>query len=131
MFCQNYQISTERAVGKSIHVEELANIFAGLASQGAHNINLVNPTHFALPIAQALRLQKLPIPVVYNSGGYETLETLQMLDGLIDIYLPDFKYMDNELAKNIQVRRTMWKAPKRLCLKWPVKQARRSLMPKA
>ena len=91
VFCQNYQISTERAVGKSIHVEELANIFAGLASQGAHNINLVNPTHFALPIAQALRLQKLPIPVVYNSGGYETLETLQMLDGLIDIYLPDFK----------------------------------------
>ncbi len=99
VFCQNYQISTKREVGKSISVQELADLFDRLAAQGAHNINLVNPTHFALPIARALQLRKPPIPVVYNSGGYETLETLQMLDGLIDIYLPDFKYINNELAQ--------------------------------
>jgi len=99
VFCQNYQISTEREVGQSVSVEELAGIFDRLVSQGAHNINLVNPTHFASAIAVALKLGKLPVPVVYNSGGYENLETLQMLDGLIDIYLPDFKYEDNALAK--------------------------------
>jgi len=99
VFCQNYQISTQRAVGKSISVEELAELFDRLAAQGAHNINLVNPTHFALPIAQALRMRKSTIPVVYNSGGYEKLETLRMLDGLIDIYLPDFKYIDNKIAE--------------------------------
>lgn len=98
VFCQNYQISTERAAGKSLTVEELSAVFDRLAAQGAHNINLVNPTHFALPIAQALRLHRPPVPVVYNSGGYETLETLRMLDGLIDIYLPDCKYADSGLA---------------------------------
>lgn len=98
VFCQNYQISTKKEVGKSVSVEELADIFERLIAQGAHNINLVNPTHFALPIAQALRLRKLPVPVVYNSGGYENVETLEILDGLIDIYLPDFKYADNAPA---------------------------------
>jgi putative pyruvate formate lyase activating enzyme len=99
VFCQNYQISTKREVGKSVSAEELSDIFHRLAEQGAHNINLVNPTHFALPIAQALMRRKLPVPVVYNSGGYETVETLKMLEGLVDIYLPDFKYADNALAK--------------------------------
>ncbi len=99
VFCQNYQISTKREVGKSVSVEELSDIFQRLVKQGAHNINLVNPTHFALPIAQALERRKLPVPVVYNSGGYETVETLKMLEGLVDIYLPDFKYADNVLAK--------------------------------
>ncbi len=99
VFCQNYQISTEREVGQSVSTKELAGIFDRLVSQGAHNINLVNPTHFASAIAEALKLRKLPVPVVYNSGGYENLETLQMLDGLIDIYLPDLKYADNALAK--------------------------------
>jgi putative pyruvate formate lyase activating enzyme len=99
VFCQNYQISTKKEVGKHVSAQELADIFARLAAQGAHNINLVNPTHFALPIAQALRLKKPQIPVVYNSGGYETLETLKMLDGLVDIYLPDLKYTDNTLAQ--------------------------------
>jgi putative pyruvate formate lyase activating enzyme len=98
VFCQNYQISTKREVGKSVSVEELSDIFQRLVEQGAHNINLVNPTHFALPIAQALKRKKLPVPVVYNSGGYETLETLKMLDGLVDIYLPDFKYANDALA---------------------------------
>lgn len=99
VFCQNYQISTKREVGKSVGVEELSDIFQRLVEQGAHNINLVNPTHFALPIAQALKLRKLPVPVVYNSGGYETVGTLKMMEGLVDIYLPDFKYADNALAK--------------------------------
>lgn len=98
IFCQNYQISTQKEVGKSVTVEELCRIFDRLVEQGAHNINLVNPTHFAPAIARALHEHPLPVPVVYNSGGYETLETLQMLDGLVDIYLPDFKYIDDELA---------------------------------
>ena len=98
IFCQNYQISTQKEVGKSVTVEELCRIFDRLVEQGAHNINLVNPTHFVPAIARALHKHPLPVPVVYNSGGYETLETLQMLDGLIDIYLPDFKYIDDELA---------------------------------
>lgn len=98
VFCQNYQISTKKEVGKSVSVEGLSDIFQRLVEQGAHNINLVNPTHFALPIAQALKRRRLPVPVVYNSGGYETVETLKMLDGLVDIYLPDFKYADDALS---------------------------------
>lgn len=99
VYCQNYEISTERAVGKAVTPEELAKIFQSLIHQGAHNINLVNPTHFALAIAQALRLSPLAVPVVYNSSGYETVETLKMLEGLINIYLPDYKYSNNEIAK--------------------------------
>lgn len=101
VFCQNYEISTLKSVGKTVGVRELAGIFSRLAEQGAHNINLVNPTHFAAPIAEALRLQKPPVPVVYNSGGYESLETLRMLEGLVDIYLPDFKYAENSLAREL------------------------------
>lgn len=98
VFCQNYQISTKKEVGKIVSVQQLAEIFDRLAAQGAHNINLVSPTHFVPAIVQALKLRKTQIPVVYNSGGYESLQTLKMLDGLIDIYLPDFKYADNPLA---------------------------------
>ena len=98
VFCQNYEISTKHEIGKAVTPKELAEIFQRLIEQGAHNINLVNPTHFALPIAQALRIRKLPVPVVYNSGGYENLETLRLMEGLIDIYLPDLKYADNQLA---------------------------------
>ena len=98
VFCQNYQISTEKAVGKMVGVQELADIFDRLAAQGAHNINLVSPTQFVPAIIEALKLRKTRIPVVYNSGGYESLQTLKMLNGLVDIYLPDFKYADNALA---------------------------------
>lgn len=101
VFCQNYQISTKREVGRAVSVQELADIFDRLVSQGAHNINLVNPTHFAAEIAEALKLRKPPVPVVYNSGGYENPETLRMLEGLIDIYLPDMKYADSTLAKTL------------------------------
>lgn len=99
VFCQNYQISTKKEVGKIVSVQELADIFDRLADQGAHNINLVNPTHFVPAILEALALRKTKLPVVYNSGGYENPETLKILDGWIDIYLPDFKYADDALAQ--------------------------------
>lgn len=98
VFCQNYSISTERTVGKTITAQQLSAIFFSLIEQGAHNINLVNPTHFAAAIAQALRLKPLPVPVVYNSGGYECVKTLKMLEGLVQIYLPDLKYLDEPTA---------------------------------
>lgn len=101
IFCQNYTISKEKQVGKILPSEELAAIFQNLAEQGAHNINLVTPTHFVPAILEALKLWKPTIPVVYNCGGYESPETLKMLDGHIDIYLPDFKYADSALAATL------------------------------
>ncbi|WP_283607325.1 radical SAM protein [Faecalispora anaeroviscerum] len=98
VFCQNYDISTRREVGQELTVTQLAEVFQRLVEQGAHNINLVSPTQFAQPIAEALKLQKLPVPVVYNSSGYETVETLKMLEGLVDVYLPDLKYVSSEIA---------------------------------
>lgn len=101
IFCQNYTISKEKQVGKTLTSVELAAIFQNLAEQGAHNINLVTPTHFVPAILEALKLWKPTIPVVYNCGGYESPETLKMLDGHIDIYLPDFKYADSALAATL------------------------------
>ena len=90
LFCQNYDISQEY-FGKEISIEHLAEIFLQLQSQGAHNINLVSPTHFMPQIREALVLAKqsgLNIPIVYNSNGYETAEALhEYMEGLIDIYL--------------------------------------------
>lgn len=102
-YCQNYDISTEHK-GKTISVERLADIFLELQRQGAQNINLVNPTHFVPQIINALEMAKeqgLILPIVCNSGGYERVETLRMLDGLVDIYLPDIKYFDDSLAKTL------------------------------
>ena len=98
VFCQNEQISTRREVGKRLEPQELSEVFLRLEEQGAHNINLVNPTHFAPAIAQALRLRRPSVPVVYNSGGYDRVETLRSLEGLIDIYLPDLKYVSPALS---------------------------------
>ena len=98
IFCQNYTISNEKRVGKVISPQELAEIFCNLEEQGAHNINLVTPTHFVPAILEALSIRKPSVPVVYNCGGYESLETLKMLEGAVDIYLPDFKYAEPELA---------------------------------
>ncbi len=103
VYCQNYDISEKRR-GREITVERLAEIFLELQEQNAENIDLVNPTHFVPQIIAALRLAKergLRLPVVYNSGGYEKLETLKMLDGVIDIYLPDVKYFDDGLARRL------------------------------
>lgn len=99
IFCQNYQISTKREVGKSVTPPQLSDIFFRLIEQGANNINLVSGSQFVPAIAEALSIRPLPVPVVYNSGGYESLEALHMLDGLVQIYLPDYKYDDDSLAK--------------------------------
>ena len=100
VFCQNQIISHER-YGKPVTAQRLADIFRELEQAGAHNINLVNPTHYATSICKALQLYKPNIPVVYNSGGYERVETLKMLEGLVDIYLPDCKYVDSALAAGL------------------------------
>lgn len=100
VFCQNAEISHEKH-GKEISAEHLAEIFLELQEKGAHNINLVTATHYTPHVIEALEKAKkngLAIPVVYNCGGYESVETLRMLRGYIDIYLPDFKYISPELA---------------------------------
>ena len=96
VFCQNEQIS-HRDFGKPVTVDRLREIFGALIAQGAHNINLVNPTHYAHVVAQALE-QPLPVPVVWNSGGYDRVETLRVLEGKVDIYLPDYKYRTADYA---------------------------------
>ncbi len=98
VFCQNYEIS-HRKIGREVSADELIKIFESLIEKGANNINLVNPTHYALQIADVLSKWKSPVPIVYNSSGYESVETLKELDGLVDIYLPDFKYISSEKAK--------------------------------
>ena len=92
VFCQNHQISQE-GFGKQVSVEQLRALYWKLIDQGAENINLVTPTHFLGAIAASLS-PKLPVPVVYNCGGYEKVESLKRLEGLVDIYLPDLKYLD-------------------------------------
>ena len=102
VFCQNKDISAGN-FGKEITVERLAEIFLELQEKGANNINLVTPTHYALQISDALDIvkDKLHIPVVYNTSGYENLQTLRLLDGKIDIYLTDLKYMSSSLSKEL------------------------------
>ena len=100
VFCQNRDISDGRA-GKDISPERLLEIFFSLKKQGAANINLVTPSHYLpalAPVLQEARASGLDLPIVYNTGGYEYPEALRLLDGLVDIYLPDFKYMDPALA---------------------------------
>ena len=97
VFCQNGRISRGH-LGKIVSVERLREIFLSLIAQGAHNINLVSPTHFAHAVGEALR-EPLGVPVVWNTGGYERVETLRALEGRVQIYLPDLKYADGALAK--------------------------------
>lgn len=96
-FCQNEKISRGK-FGKEITVKELREIYKDLISKGAHNINLVTGTHFLKAICESLE-EPLPVPVVYNCGGYENIESLKLLEGKINIYLPDLKYADNTIAK--------------------------------
>lgn len=107
IFCQNYKISRngrqhgEQEIGTEITAGRLAEIFLELESQGANNINLVTPTHYVPQIIEALEIAKgegMNLPVVYNTSGYERAETIRMLEGYVDIYLPDMKYMDPALA---------------------------------
>lgn len=97
VFCQNYEIS-HKCKGVEVSEERLIRIFEHLVDEGANNINLVNPTHYAVQLAHTLKKYKPPVPVVYNTSGYESVDTLKLLDGLVDIYLPDFKYIRNDKA---------------------------------
>ena len=100
-FCQNYEIS-QQGLGKEISIERLAEIFIEQQLRGADNINLVSPTSYAAQIIEAIKIAKnngLKIPIIYNTNGYENVETLKLLEGYIDVYLPDLKYAENDLAK--------------------------------
>ena len=98
VFCQNHEISRE-AKGKTIDPDELGDIILRLADTGVHNINLVTASHYSRAVVKALERIKLDIPVVWNSSGYEDTETLRMLDGLIQIYMPDIKYLRTDIAQ--------------------------------
>lgn len=98
VYCQNFEISLGNK-GMPVEEDRLIAIMQQLIEQGAQNINLVNPTHYATAIAHLLERWKPPVPVVYNSSGYETVETLKRLEGLVDIYLPDFKYIRADKAQ--------------------------------
>ncbi len=97
VFCQNRDISRGSA-GKPVTVERLRDIFLELQDEGVHNINLVTAAHFIRPVTEALRCAKLKIPVVWNSSGYESVESLRRLEGLVQVYMPDLKYLDPEPA---------------------------------
>ena len=97
VFCQNEAIS-QQGEGKIVTSERLAEIFRELETQGAHNINLVTAAHFVPAVLEALNLYRPNIPIVYNSSGYESIETLRMLSGVVDIYLPVYKYIDPNMA---------------------------------
>lgn len=97
-FCQNSEISALRK-GKTVSYERLAEIFKELENMGAENINLVNPTHYIYAIMKALDIYKPKIPIVYNSGGYDDVASLKLLENYIDIYLMDFKYISSQKAK--------------------------------
>ncbi len=101
IYCQNYEIS-QQGKGKEISIEELSDIFLEQQSKDVENINLVTPTSYVPQIIEAIKIAKargLKLPIVYNTNGYETLETIKKLNGYIDIYLPDLKYAENKLGK--------------------------------
>ncbi|WP_160670222.1 radical SAM protein [Clostridium sp. C8-1-8] len=102
VFCQNHEIS-QQYNGKEITIERLSEIFLELQEKKANNINLVTPTHYVPQIIEALNLAKskgLSIPILYNTNGYDSLDTIKALDGLIDVYLPDYKYFSDKYAVN-------------------------------
>lgn len=97
VFCQNYEISDGHK-GRAVTPKELADCYKRLEEQGVHNINLVTADHYVTAVAESLNIYKPSVPVVYNCSGYTSPKTLSILDGLVDIYLPDFKYSDDALA---------------------------------
>jgi len=103
LFCQNYSTS-QLGEGQKVSGDELADIMLTLQAQGCHNINLVSPTHVVPQILEAVEIATksgLNLPLVYNSGGYDSIETLKILDGIVDIYMPDMKYDDEETAREL------------------------------
>lgn len=110
VFCQNYDIS-QLGHGSTVSVEQLSEFMITLQSRGCHNINLVSPTHFVPQIISALVIaveKGLEIPIVYNCGGYESVETLKLLEDIVDIYMPDIKYSDNETAWRLSGIKNYW-----------------------
>jgi putative pyruvate formate lyase activating enzyme len=103
LYCQNYTIS-QLGEGSPVSSQELAEMMLSLQRQGCHNINLVSPTHVVPYILEALEIavsRGLKLPLVYNTGGYDSIETLKLLDGIIDIYMPDMKYSDEKIAEQL------------------------------
>ncbi len=98
VFCQNKAISHQN-FGKAVTLERLRTICEELIAQGAHNLNFVNPTHYAHVIAALLENWRPPVPVVFNTGGYDSVDTLRKMEGRVDIYLPDLKYLDGDTAR--------------------------------
>ena len=99
VFCQNYRLSHDHPLGEEITISQFADICLDLQEQGANNINLVTPTHYVPWIVEGIKLAKkrgLHLPIVYNTSAYESVETIRMLDGIVDIYLPDLKYFDDQ-----------------------------------
>lgn len=98
VYCQNSEISIKNK-GTAVSSDKLIEIFEKLIAEGAENLNLVNPTHYAVQLKEMFEKWHCPVPIVYNSSGYESVETLKMLSGIVDIYLPDFKYIMGDKAK--------------------------------
>jgi len=101
VFCQNWDIS-QKGIGREVDSEELADMMLDLQERGCHNINLVSPSHVVAQIVAALSIaaaRGLRLPLVYNTGGYDSVEALRLLDGIVDIYMPDMKYADSGLAR--------------------------------
>ena len=115
VFCQNYDIS-QCTWGKEITIERLAEIFIELQNKGALNINLVTPTHYVPQIIEALKIAKgkgLSLPIIYNSSGYENVETIKLLKGYIDVYLPDMKYFDTKYSSKYSKAKDYFEYAKR------------------
>ncbi|MCG6939089.1 MAG: radical SAM protein [Gammaproteobacteria bacterium] len=107
VFCQNWEIS-HKGLGREVAPEELADMMLGLQHRGCHNINFVSPSHVVAQIIAAVDIaaqQGLRLPLVYNTGGYDSLEALALLDGIIDIYMPDMKYGDSAIARKYSIVR--------------------------
>lgn len=98
VYCQNSEISIQNK-GTAVSSDKLIEIFEKLIAEGVENLNLVNPTHYAVQLKELFEKWHCPVPIVYNSSGYESVETLKMLSGIVDIYLPDFKYIRGDKAK--------------------------------
>ena len=103
LFCQNYEIS-HLGEGRTVAADQLARMMLDLQEMGCHNINFVSPSHVAAQILEALPLAiaaGLNVPLIYNTGGYDAVETLKLLEGVFDIYMPDLKFMDGEVARKL------------------------------
>ncbi len=110
VFCQNWEISWER-VGREVTAGELAAILLDVQAQGCHNVNLVSPSHVVAPILEAVAIatgRGLALPLVYNTGGYDSPEALALLDGVVDVYMPDMKYADADAARRYSSVRDYW-----------------------